>query len=74
LIYQIKEKIMSRKFQDVTTEVNGVKVTLCDYRGPKRSQVTWDINKSRYTAWHTGVVKYEKGTSGILGTVEKVTL
>lgn len=62
---------MARKYQDITAVVDGVKVTFCDYRGPKRSQSTWDINKSRYTAWHTGVVKYEKGTTGILGTVEK---
>lgn len=62
---------MARKSKDVVTYVDGVKVTLCAYRGPKRSDTTWDVNKSRYTAWHTGVVKYEKGTSGILGTVEK---
>lgn len=73
-VHTLKETTMSRKFQDVTSEVNGVKVTMCAYRGPKRSQVTWDVNKSRYTPWHTGVVKYEKGTRGILGTVDKVTL
>lgn len=62
---------MARKSKDVVMYIDGVKVTLCAYRGPKRSDTTWDVNKSRYTAWHTGVVKYEKGTSGILGTVEK---
>lgn len=72
--HTLKETIMSRKFQDVTAIVDGVKITTCAYRGPKRSQVTWDINKSRYTPWHTGVVKYEKGTAGILGTVDKVAL
>ena len=62
---------MARKSKDVVTYVDGVKFTQCAYRGPKRSESTWDVNKSRYTAWHTGVVKYEKGSSGILGTVEK---
>lgn len=61
---------MARKSKDITVIKDGVKFTVCAYRGPKRSQTTWDINKSRYTAWHTGVVKYEKGSSGILGTVE----
>lgn len=62
---------MARKSKDVVTYVDGVKFTQCAYRGPKRSESTWDVNKSRYTAWHTGVVKYEKGSTGILGTVEK---
>ena len=62
---------MARKSKDVTVIQDGVKYTMCAYRGPKRSDTTWDINKSRYTAWHTGVVKYEKGSTGILGTVEK---
>ena len=65
------EFIMARKSKDVTVVQDGVKYTLCAYRGPKRSETTWDVNKSRYTAWHTGVVKYEKGSTGILGTVEK---
>lgn len=62
---------MAKKSKDTVVMIDGVKVTMCAYRGPKKSQSTWDINKSRYTAWHTGVVKYEKGTNGILGTVEK---
>ena len=62
---------MARKSKDIVTYVDGVKFTQCAYRGPKRSESTWDVNKSRYTAWHTGVVKYEKGSTGILGTVEK---
>ena len=44
---------------------------VCAYRGPRKGEATYDINKSRYTAWHTGAVKYERGSSGILGTVEK---
>lgn len=62
---------MAKKYKDEVVMVDGIKVTMCAYRGPKQSQSTWDVNKSRYTAWHTGVVKYEKGTTGILGTVEK---
>jgi len=62
---------MARKCKDEVHYFDGVKVTLCAYRGPRKGEKTYDISKSRYTAWHTGVVKYEKGSSGILGTVEK---
>jgi hypothetical protein len=65
---------MAKRYKDEVIYVDGVKVTVCDYRGPKRKDMTWDVDKSRYTAWHTGVVKYEKGTSGILGTVEKANV
>lgn len=61
---------MARKSSDEVQYLNGVKVTLCAYRGPRRGERTYDINKSRYTAWHTGVTKYENGSSGILGTTK----
>lgn len=62
---------MARKSKDITVMQDGVKYTICAYRGPRKGEATYDINKSRYTAWHTGAVKYERGSSGILGTVEK---
>ncbi len=62
---------MARKSKDITIIQDGVKYTACAYRGPRKGESTFDINKSRYTAWHTGVVKYERGSTGILGTVEK---
>ena len=63
---------MARKSKDVVTYVDGVKVTQCAYRGPRKGEATYDINKSRYTAWAQTVSKYTRGTNGILGTVEKM--
>lgn len=63
---------MARKSKDVVEYVNGVKVTQCAYRGPRKGEATYDINKSRYTVWAQTVSKYTRGTNGILGTVEKV--
>lgn len=57
--------------KDLVTYVDGVKITSCGYRGPRRGESTFDVNKSRYTPWTQGVVKYERGTRGVLGTVEK---
>jgi hypothetical protein len=63
---------MARKSKDVVTYVDGIKVTQCAYRGPRKGEATYDINKSRYTVWAQTVSKYTRGTNGILGTVEKV--
>ena len=63
---------MARKSKDVVTYVDGVKVTQCAYRGPRKGEATYDINKSRYTVWAQTVSKYTRGTNGILGTVEKI--
>jgi len=60
------------KNKDISTVVDGVKVTLCAYRKPRKTEVTFDVNKSRYTAWARGVVNYTKGKNGVLGTVEGV--
>lgn len=60
------------KQKDIVTYVDGIKVTQCVYRGPRRGEATYDISKSRYTPWSQGVVKYERGTRGVLGTVEKI--
>ena len=62
---------MGQKVKDEVHYFDGIKVTLGAYRGPRKGERTYDINKSRYTAWHTGVTKYENGSKGILGTVEK---
>ena len=59
------------KYVDVVTIVDGVKVTQCAYRGPRKTERTYDIAHSRYTAWHQGVRNYEHGTRGVLGTVRK---
>ena len=64
---------MARKSKDVVTYVDGVKVTQCAYRGPRKGEATYDINKSRYTVWAQTVSKYTRGTRGVQGTVEKIS-
>ena len=59
------------KQKDMVSIIDGVKYTQCAYRGPRRGESTYDINKSRYTPWTQGVAKYEHGTRGVLGIVEK---
>lgn len=63
---------MAKKYEDVVTYVNGVKVTQCAYRGPRKTERTYDIAHSRYTAWHQGVKNFERGTRGVQGTVRQV--
>ncbi len=58
------------KLKDVFQIIDGIKVTQCAYRRPKKDTMTFPIGKSRYTAWHQGVVNYVRGTRGIVGTVE----
>ena len=61
---------MARKSKDIVTVVDGVKMTICAYRGPRFNEQTFDVNKSRYTPWAQGVTKYQHGTRGIQGTVD----
>ena len=58
------------KYEDVVTYVDGVKHTICAPRMPKRSELTYDPHKSRYTAWHQGVRRFQHGNGGIKGTVD----
>lgn len=51
------------------TVVNGIKYTVAGYQEPKDSERTYPVSKSRYTAWHQGVTRFENGSGGILGTV-----
>jgi len=61
------------KYKDTTfTDASGVKVTMCEYRAPKKAQKTFDVDKSKYTAWTQGVSNYTRGTNGVLGTMENV--
>lgn len=60
---------MAKKKQDVVTVVDGVKYTLCAYRGPKKGERTYDPSKSRYSQWHQGVSNMSRGKSGIVGTM-----
>lgn len=63
---------MARKSKDIVTYVNGVKYTQCAYRGPRKNESTFDINKSKYTVWTQTVAKYTRGANGVLGTVERI--
>jgi len=63
---------MARKSKDTVIVIDGVKFTQCAYRGPKKGQETFPLDKSRYTVWAQTVSKYTRGTRGVLGTVERV--
>lgn len=60
------------KTKDVTfIREDGVKVTLCAPRMPKKLERTWPIDKSKHTPWAQGVSNYTRGSRGTLGTVEQ---
>lgn len=61
---------MAKKKQDVITYVDGVKITMCAYRGPRKGEGTFGIDKSRYTPWAQGVSNYVRGTRGVNGIVD----
>jgi hypothetical protein len=63
---------MARKSKDLVSYVDGVKFTQCAYRGPKKGQETFPLDKSRYTVWAQTVSKFTRGTRGVLGTVDRV--
>ena len=60
---------MAKKTKDVVTVVDGVKYTMCAYRGPRKGERTYDPSKSRYTQWHQGVSAMRRGKGGITGTM-----
>ena len=63
---------MARKSKDVVTYVDGVKFTQCAYRGPKKTEVTFPTDKSRYTVWTQTASRYVRGSGACQGTVAKV--
>jgi hypothetical protein len=40
-----KEKNVAKKYNDVTSIVNGIKVTQCAYRGPRGTERTFPMTK-----------------------------
>ena len=58
------------KYQDIVTIVDGVKITQCAARMPKRVEQTFSVDKSRYTVWTRGVSNYRRGSHGVIGTVD----
>jgi hypothetical protein len=58
------------KYEDMVTIVDGVKVTMCAPRMPKKVEKTFSVDKSRYTPWAQGVSNFRRGTRGVMGTVD----
>jgi hypothetical protein len=63
---------MSAKSKDVVMHVDGVKITQCAYRGPRHSEVTFPIDKSRYTVWTQTARRYQSGAGACQGTIERI--
>ena len=63
---------MTRKSKDVIEYVNGVKITHCAYRGPKKGTETFPVDKSRYTVWTQTASRYVRGSGACQGTIDKV--
>lgn len=63
---------MARKCKDVVTIVDGVKITQCAYRGPRKGEATFPTDKSRYTVWTQTASKYTRGTGACQGTLDKI--
>lgn len=63
---------MAAKSKDVVTVVNGVIVTQCAYRGPRKGKETFPVAKSRYTAWHQTASRIRRGAGGVQGTVDSL--
>ena len=49
---------------------DGVKVTICAPRMPKKTERTWTVEKSRHSVWAQGRSNYVRGTRGTTGTME----
>ena len=63
---------MARKSKDIVTIVDGVKVTQCAYRGPRKGEETFPTDKSRYTVWTQTASKYSRGSGACQGTIARV--
>lgn len=60
------------KLKDVSyVREDGVKVTICAPRMPKKAERTWTVDKSKHSVWAQGLSNYVRGTRGTTGTVEK---
>lgn len=58
-----------KKYNDVVVVVDGVKVTLCAPRKPRKGERTYDPARGKYSQWTQGVGKMARGTAGVQGTV-----
>ena len=62
---------MARKSKDVVEYVDGVKITRCAYRGPKKGTETFPVDKSRYTVLTQTASRYTRGAGACQGTIER---
>jgi hypothetical protein len=60
------------KYQDVVTIVDGVKITMCAARMPRKTEKTYSVDQSKYTAWNRGVTNFRSGSRGVQGTVDSL--
>lgn len=63
---------MARKSKDISVIQNGVKYTMCAYRGPRKGEATFPTDKSRYTVWAQTASKYVRGSGACQGTIDKI--
>jgi hypothetical protein len=48
---------------------DGVKVTLCAPRKPRKGERTYDPSRGKYSQWAQGVSRMARGVGGVQGTV-----
>ena len=59
------------KTRDVSyIRADGVKVTVCAPRAPRKSERTWTVDKSKHSVWTQGHIGYVRGTHGTFGTTK----
>lgn len=58
-----------KKYNDVVTIVDGVKVTMCAPRHVGKNERTYDPARSKYSQWTQGVSRMRRGVGGVTGTV-----
>ena len=63
---------MAGKYKDEVLVVDGVTITKCAYRGPRKGKETFPVAKSRYTAWHQTAARIRRGVGGVQGTVDSL--
>lgn len=58
-----------KRYDDVVTIVDGVKVTICAPRDVRKNDRTYDPKRSKYSQWTQGVSRMQRGVGGVQGTI-----
>jgi hypothetical protein len=59
-----------KKHNDVVfVNEDGVKVTLCAPRKPRKGERTYDPARGKYSQWAQGVSRMTRGVGGVQGTM-----